>query len=191
MREYYDVMYSESYGWWTFAMAFDAPKKQQEALRRYEFSGMDELGVSVSCDGRRVTVAIHCHADNDSLYGARDGVRGRWAFDDFDEEDEEYEEDEEPSSATFESEDGLLNLLTRVRQQLIDGDYRALYAVWEVYGRKTMERRRPRGRPTENREKMSSRNSGPCWQRNEERSLRNPEFPAAIGLILICFGSVW
>jgi hypothetical protein len=132
MREYYDVMYSESYDWWTFALAFDAAKKQQEALRRYAFSGVDDLGVSVSCDGRRVTVAVHCHADSDSLYGFEQGYEGERY--DFDEEDEEQDEDEEPGSAAFESENGLLNLLTQVRQQLIDGDYRALYAVWEVYG---------------------------------------------------------
>ncbi len=25
MEKYYDVMYSESYDWWTLALAFDAP----------------------------------------------------------------------------------------------------------------------------------------------------------------------
>ena len=78
MREYYDVMYSESYGWWTFAMAFDAPKKQQQALRQYAFSGMDDLGVTVSCDGRRVTVAVHCHADTGSLCGLEQGYEDEW-----------------------------------------------------------------------------------------------------------------
>ncbi|MCY2990155.1 MAG: hypothetical protein NTY19_20115 [Planctomycetota bacterium] len=142
MREYYDVMHSESYGWWTFAMAFDAPKKQQEALRPYAFSGTDDLGVSVSCDGRRVTVAVHCHADADSLYRIEDGYEDDG--DDFEEADEESEEDEAPGSATFESEDGLLNLLNRVRQQLIDGDYRAMFAVWEVYGEDDEEDAPPR-----------------------------------------------
>ncbi len=139
MREYYDVMYSESYGWWTFAMAFDAPKEQQEALMRYEFSGMDELGVYVSCEGSRVTVAIHCHADNDSLYGLQHGYEDYG--DDFDEQDEE---EEESGGATFESEDSLLNLLTRVRQQLIDGDYRTLFAVSEIYGWEDEEETPPR-----------------------------------------------
>lgn len=153
MREYYDVMHSESYGWWTFAMAFDAPKQQQEAVRRYAFSGMDDLGVSVSCDGRRVTVAVHCHADADSLYGLDQGYEDNG--DDFDEADEEYAEgedeaDEESSGATLASDDGLLNLLTRVRQQLIDGDYRALYAVWDVYGGEDEEDAPPR--PTDRKQ---------------------------------------
>ena len=131
MREHYDVMYSESYGWWTFAMAFDAPKEQQEALGRYEFSGVDELGVSVSCDDSRVTVAIHCHANHDSLYEFEDG------FEDYGygfEEEEEDEGDEESGPADLDSGDGLLDLLSRVRQRLIEADCRALYAVWEVYG---------------------------------------------------------
>ena len=132
MRQYYDVMYSESYDWWTLAMAFDAPKKQQEALRQYAFSGRDDLGVSVECDGRRVTVAVHCRADAEAIYGIGQGYEDNGYGSD--EEDKEYEKDEESDGATFESEDGLLNLLTQVRQQLIDGDYRALYAVWEVYG---------------------------------------------------------
>ena len=137
MREHYDVMYSESYGWWTFAMAFDAPKEQQEALMQYEFSDGDDLGVSVSCSDARVVVAVNCRADGDSLY-ALGATRDGDEFDDdygFGEEDEEDEDDDgESSGAAFESDDGLLNLLTRVREQLVEGDYRALYAVWKVYG---------------------------------------------------------
>ena len=34
----------------------------------------------------------------------------------------------------FASGDELLNMMVQIRQQLIAGDYRALYAVWEVYG---------------------------------------------------------
>jgi len=130
MRQYYDVMYSESYDWWTFAMAFDAPKEQQEALVQYAFSGADELGVSVLRDDDRVTVAVNCRADSGALYASREEEYEGHGYD-YDDEDEE---DEEPDDAA-ESGDGMLDLLTRVRQQLIEGDYRTLYAVWEVYGR--------------------------------------------------------
>jgi len=130
MRQYYDVMYSESYGWWTLAMAFDAPEEQQEALGQYEFSGVDDLGVSVRRHDSRVTVAIHCHADHASLYEFEDGYEDYGYGYGF--EDEEDEED--PAGGSLESGDGLLDLLSRVRQQLIEADYRALYAVWEVYG---------------------------------------------------------
>ena len=85
--------------------------------------GRDDLGVSVECNGRRVTVAVPCRADAEALYGIGQGYEDDGYG--LDEEDEEYEE-EESDGAAFESEDGLLNLLTQVRQQLIDGDYRAL-----------------------------------------------------------------
>jgi hypothetical protein len=91
-------------------MAFDAPKKQQETLRQSAFSGMNELGVSVSRAGRRVIVAVHCHANNDSLYGLESEYEDeRYAVD---ADDEEQGEDEEPGGDTFESEDGVLGLLT-------------------------------------------------------------------------------
>ena len=133
MRQHYDVMYSESYGWWTFAMAFDAPKEQQEALGRYEFSGADDLGVSVSCDDSRVTVVIHCHANHDSLYEFEDGYED-YGYGFEDEDDGDDGDDEDSACATSDLGDGLLGLLSRARQQLIEADYRALYAVWEVYG---------------------------------------------------------
>lgn len=56
------------------------------------------------------------------------------------EDDEDYEDEEEDGESAgekgveFVAEDELLNLLVQVRRQLIDGDYRTLYAVWEKYG---------------------------------------------------------
>ena len=115
MRRYYDVMVSESYDWWTFAIAFDAPQEQQEAIAQYAFNGVEELGVGVSTVDYRVIVAINCCLDMEALYelstipGRRKrGADNTWA--------------------------ALLQLLSDIRQQLIAGDYRALYAVWEEYG---------------------------------------------------------
>lgn len=48
-------------------------------------------------------------------------------------ENEENEGDGE-EGVGFVAEDELLNLLVQVRQQLMNGDYRTLYAVWEKYG---------------------------------------------------------
>lgn len=42
MEKYYDVMYSESYDWWTLALAFNADQKTIKEIERYE----DDLGVS-------------------------------------------------------------------------------------------------------------------------------------------------
>ena len=128
MQQHYDVMYSESYDWWTLAMAFDAPKKQQEVISRYEFTGADDLGVYIACHGKRVIVAVHCRANHDFLYDIGFGHGG----DNYDYYNDEYDDEEDDDD--LETGDGLLDLLVQVRQQLIESDYRALYAVWEVYG---------------------------------------------------------
>ena len=121
LRKHYDVMYSESYDWWTLAMAFDAPEEQQQEIARYEFYGEDDLGVNVAIHEKRVIVTIRCRLEGSAVGGLlRGDYEGDW-------------EDEEDAT-TYEPEDALLRLLTEIRKQLVDRDYRALYAVWEVYG---------------------------------------------------------
>jgi len=116
-------MYSESYDWWTLAMAFDADQKTIKEIERYEFRGTDDLGVSVDSKGNRVIVTIYCrlspefHANNNSDY-------------DYYEDEEEEDELEE----AIESEDSLLNLLAQNREYLKNGDYLLLYGVWQEYG---------------------------------------------------------
>ena len=59
------------------------------------------------------------------------------SYDDYDEDEEEDEADESDESkdnGPWKDEDELLSLLVEVRQQLLRGDYRSLYAVWEKYG---------------------------------------------------------
>lgn len=125
MEKYYDVMYREDYDWWTLAIAFNAGKEKIEELQKYEFSGEDELGVTVESNGKRVTVAVHCR------------IAGFYADNSYEEYEDDYEEEESSEgeeSTGFIAEDELLNLLVQIRQQLISGDYRTLYAVWEKYG---------------------------------------------------------
>jgi hypothetical protein len=115
MSRYYDVMVSESYDWWTFAMAFHASQEQQQEITRYEFYGADDLGVRVFPGDDRVIVEIYCILDMNALYelSTIPGRRKRG-------EDNNWT--------------ALLPLLSAIRQQLIAGDYRSLYAVWEEYG---------------------------------------------------------
>lgn len=128
MEKYYDVMYSESYDWWTLAMAFDVDQKTIKEIKRYEFRGTDDLGVSVDSKGKRVIITIYCrlspefYANNCSDYD----------YYNYDEEENEFEE-------TFESENSLLNLLAQNREYLKNGDYRLLYGVWQEYGFKSEE----------------------------------------------------
>ncbi|HBE78359.1 MAG TPA: hypothetical protein DDW65_11360 [Firmicutes bacterium] len=133
MEKYYDVMYREDYDWWTFACTFNTLRERIEELQKYEFSGEDDLGVTVESNGDRVIVAIYCRIDASFTDGSYDEY-------DEDENEEDYEDEEEDGENGREkgmelvAEDELLNLLVQVRRQLIDGDCRTLYAVWEKYG---------------------------------------------------------
>ena len=118
MESYYDVMYSESYDWWTLAMAFPASDEEKEALERYEFSDVNDLGVQVYPGEKRAVMVIHCRITPG-------------AFFDEDNYGDDAEEEEVECAA---GADYLLNLLVKIRSRLMAGDYRALYAVWEVYG---------------------------------------------------------
>ncbi|NPV80515.1 MAG: hypothetical protein HPY52_09605 [Firmicutes bacterium] len=144
MEKYYDVMYMESYGWWLLAMAFNASPGQRQALKEYAFDGVEDLGVEILTRGNRVIVAIHCQLEEG--FAPDEGWE---AYDeDPDEEEEEGngedgDEDEDHGESVarnkaeqvvvVETDNYLLNLLGQIRRQLMAGDYRALYAVWEKY----------------------------------------------------------
>jgi len=151
MEKYYDVMYRESYDWWTLAMAFDGKPGQYEELIAYEFSGADDFGVEVTKEDDRIVVVINCRIDigiTDTDYDD---------YNDFGDEDGDEEDDDDSDGegdgdgdgnikndaraggrtkerVIVETDDALLNLLENVRMQIIGGDYRTLYAVWERYG---------------------------------------------------------
>ena len=129
MEKYYDVMYSESYDWWTLAIAFNSSKGQVAELKKYEFDGEDDCGINVHEQGGRTFVEINCRLDS---YYIDD------PYDKYD-DDDDFEEDEGDTESLFVAENELLNLLVKIREQLIQGDYRALYAVWQKYGYLTDE----------------------------------------------------
>jgi hypothetical protein len=123
LEKYYDVMYREDYDWWTLAIAFNTSPEQMAELKRYEFCDEDDLGVEISESGNRAIVVINCRIDLSCVKENND---------DYYENGEEDDEEDGPV-AGFGSENELLNLLGQVRAQLIAGDYRALYAVWQKY----------------------------------------------------------
>lgn len=125
MEKYYDVMYSESYDWWTFVLAFNTEPEQIEELRKYEFAGEDDLGITMAIKDKRIIITINCRVDPDYLHELTEHGY---------EEDEEDEGEDDGKDTVVVAGDELLNLLTKVRQQLMHGDYRSLYAVWEQYG---------------------------------------------------------
>ncbi|WP_206809056.1 hypothetical protein [Paradesulfitobacterium ferrireducens] len=127
MEKYYDVMYSESYDWWTLAMAFNCSQEQVSELMDYELDGGEDCGIEVLKRGGRAIVVINCRLDASYFNGPYAD------YDDYGYYQEDDEEDEE-TGGSFTSDDGLLNLLVQLREQLMQGDYRSLYAVWEKYG---------------------------------------------------------
>jgi len=126
MEKYYDVVYSESYGWWTLAMAFVLGPKNIKEISRYEFNGTDDMGVAMESKDKRIIVSIHCRLDPGFLFD-----EGHSNYDYYD--DEVDDEDDEVEDG-LESGDNLLDLLAQNREYLRKGDYRLLYGIWQIYG---------------------------------------------------------
>jgi len=127
MAKYYDVMYSESYDWWTLSVAFNTARKDLiDKIRKYAFQGVEDLGIDVSCHNKRVVVTVHCRMDSNYIYYYVAPDEDEMWF------DGEYEDEED--GATVSTNDRLQDLLIRIRNRLKKGDCQALYAVWETYG---------------------------------------------------------
>ncbi|MDR3585765.1 MAG: hypothetical protein P4L59_10655 [Desulfosporosinus sp.] len=121
MEKYYDVMYSESYDWWTLAIAFDYSEEQVSELKKYEFDGEDDCGITVFDQGGRIIIVINCRLDASCI------------DDSYEDYNDYEEEDEDKPRSSLVSDNELLNLLVQLREQLVQGDYRCLYSVWEKY----------------------------------------------------------
>jgi hypothetical protein len=131
MENYYDVMYSESYDWWTLVMAFNTTEEIIDQLSKFEYTGIDDMGISVDVKDCRVIVMINGRMDasiliDDDNYGYHD-----------------YADDWEEDDVDSESDDYLLNLLTKNREYLHKGDYRLLYGIMEKLGFKPEEEEEP------------------------------------------------
>ena len=148
MERYYDVMYSESYDWWTLAIAFSADPGKYEKLLPYDFSGQDDLGVGITKKGQRIIVTISCRIELGMDYPDGDGY-----YYDEEDENEDEDEDEDEENGTVETDNEFLNLLVKIRQQIVSGDYGVLYAVWEMYGDEDDENPPPKPRKRKTNEK--------------------------------------
>ena len=127
LRKHYDVMYSESYDWWTCAVAFDTTNKGLASkLKKYAFDGIDGLGVSVQHKQGRVIVSISCMLNAGAL------SEGAWEEPHYDEDEDE--DDDLVDDGGVATDDSLLDLLARLRACLMRGECEPLYAVWEEYG---------------------------------------------------------
>lgn len=126
MKKYYDVMYSESYDFWTIAFGFSADHHIIEEIKKYGFSGEDDFGIQVETKNDRVVLSIHCRMRSDMAYEYFEDHRHS-SYDDEDAEDSEEEH----------SNDRFMNLLIWNRELLKKGDFHLLHGVWEKYGDKS------------------------------------------------------
>jgi hypothetical protein len=124
METYYDVMYSESYDWWTLAIAFNTTRETINHLSMFDYTGMDDMGITIDEIGNRAIIIIYCRMDINILidkhnYGNHDYTDDRGEGDDGDKE----------VDAVPKSDDHLLTLLAMSRKYLNKGDYRLLYGI--------------------------------------------------------------
>lgn len=138
MKKYYDVMYSESYDWWTLAIAFNTNQKLIKEIKKYRFCEDDDLGLDVDSKDTRIIVTIHCRLSTE-LMAKNDYPR----YDDYEEDDSDETHD---NAESLEANDNLLNLLAENRKYLQKGDYRLLYGVWKKYGGDSEEAEEPAGK---------------------------------------------
>lgn len=138
VENYYDVMYSESYGWWTLVMAFNTNQKTINRISGFQYTGIDDLGIDIFARGNRVVITIYCRMDpglfmDDYNYGYHDYI------DDWGDEDDPAGEDD----GDAESGDSLLDLLAENREYLKKGDNRLLYGIMEKCGYEPEEGEKP------------------------------------------------
>lgn len=103
MAEHYDVMVSESYGWWTFIIAVPNDAKTKSLGKQFA-DASDELGIDVARFGSRWAISIQCELDHGS--SAMDSA-DPFAY--------------------------LAKRLAKVRQEIIGGDFSFLTAVVDFY----------------------------------------------------------
>ena len=105
---HYDVMVSESYDWWTLMIALPKTPQTQALLAPFtEARGYDDQGVEVEDYGERLVVVIYCAFEGNGVEFAG------------------YDDD---------ALETLVDLLVKVRAEMIGGDNSFLEAVVSFYG---------------------------------------------------------
>jgi hypothetical protein len=107
LGEHYDVMASESYDWWTLMIAVPKTPQMQALLAPFaDARGYDDLGVDVEDYGRRLAAVVYCMFDYE-------GPAFEWGDD---------------------SLEDLVELLAKIRAEILEGNVSFLQAVASFYG---------------------------------------------------------
>jgi len=119
LTNYFDILVSESYDWWHFAIAFDYDKKLFDNLKKYECEGSDDTGLVVEKMDNRIVLHIYCQIEYEPFSPGQfpTGI-------------EEEEEDQSRVEVDFEE---FRNLLINLKREIIKGDFSSLHAVAEFY----------------------------------------------------------
>jgi len=115
IEKFYDVMWSESYDWWTLVMAWKTDLANIQRMKQFDFTGGDDVGISIYNKNNRLIISINCRLDT----LITDDNNGYYDKDGFGEEDKNI--------------DNLLSLLEKNREYLMKGDYRLLKGIIDLY----------------------------------------------------------
>ena len=119
LNHYFDILVSESYDWWHFAIAFDYDKKLLDTLKKYECEGSNDTGLAVEKKENRIILHLYCQIEYEPFSSARfpTGI-------------EEEEDDESMVEVDFEE---FRNLLINLKREILSGNYSSLHAIAEFY----------------------------------------------------------
>ncbi|MBL7112433.1 MAG: hypothetical protein ISS19_10900 [Bacteroidales bacterium] len=120
MEKFYDVMWSESYDWWTLVMAWDTDPATIKKIKQFDFTGVDDVGISTYNKNNRLILSIDCRLDILITDDKND------YFDNSDYEEDGYGEENN-------NIDNLLMLLEKNREYIMKGDYRLLKGIIDLY----------------------------------------------------------
>jgi len=119
LMNYFDILVSESYDSWHFAIVFDYEKNLLKELKKYECEGPDDTGIRV--DHTKDRIILHLFSmleyDDPSLYRFTTGIA-------------EEEEDKSEVDVDFKK---YRNLLIVLKREILNGDFSSLHAVVDFY----------------------------------------------------------
>ena len=119
LTHYFDILVSESYDWWHFAIAFDYDKELLDTMKKCECEGSDDTGLAVEKKGNRIIMHLYCQIEYELFSAVRfpTGIA-------------EEEDDESQVGVDFEE---YRNLLINLKREILGGNYSSLHAIAEFY----------------------------------------------------------
>jgi len=119
LTNYFDILVSESYDSWHFAIAFDYDNQLLKNLKKYECEGPDDAGLVIERKNTRIILHLHCQI-RDADFSSRPFATGI----------AEEEDDESEVEVDFKN---FRNLLITLKREIGKGTFSSLSAVVNFY----------------------------------------------------------